>query len=142
MVHKNKKMHDEARTAGVTVIVGHQLGRYVVMKWSEVDKATGLLVECVDGIGADGEPIERLNGDGAGTPTGPCTVTYISPNHERDIYAGDSITAVKTTVEAKTPTHQKLKGRKNVENFTGTRVVHDDAAVIIGSGVRARERVR
>ena len=138
MAHKNEKRHDDMRAQGVTVIVGHQLGRYMVLKWSEIDKKTGELVECVDGVDDDGEPLERLNGDGAGTPTGPGTVTYIPPNFERDIYAGSSRASVKTAVEAKTPTHQKRRGRNNVENYTGTRVVPDHAVVVIGGGVRSR----
>ena len=36
-----------------------------------VHKAAGQPVEVVDGVDGDGEPTERLNGDGASTPPGP-----------------------------------------------------------------------
>lgn len=114
MAHKNKAKHNALREQGVTVIVGHDIGRYVVQKWVNDDK------EMVDGVDDKGEPIERLNGNGG--KDDPATVTYISQGAECDIYTGETPSEVKSKIEAKTPDLQKIKGAKNVQTFTGTRI--------------------
>lgn len=118
MAHKNKKFHDKCKTAGLTVIVGHELGRFVVQRYMEVDK-DGKLVARLGGVDVDGEPIERLNGNGG--QDDPATVTYIQQEHEQELFCGNTVSEVKLKMQAKQPDFLKRKGAKNVERISTNR---------------------
>lgn len=120
MAHKNKAQHDQMRAQGAIVIEGHALGRYVVLKWIGLDRKTMQPAELTDGIDDEGEPIGRLNGNGG--ESDPATITYIPQGFECDIYTGDTPSEVKSKIEVKVPDLQKIKGAKNVQAFTGTRI--------------------
>ena len=113
MAHKNKKFHDQQKALGTTVIVGHELGTFLVQRWMATDK-NGKPVERFDGLDKTGNPLERLNGNGG--LNDPATVTYIPIDKQRELYCGDTQSEVLGKIQAKTPDYTKQKGNFYVKN--------------------------